>query len=134
MFPQAETSRTAATRIATQYSYTFWTGTDTIQTMTTTYPTVSSSENGSGNPTSAVNYYDNRGRLRWQKDPLGYVTYYSYHPQNGQLAYTVRDADPNSLPSSADSQFHEVGDVVRRFGLQQQADPWRRTCPRRSSR
>jgi hypothetical protein len=88
IFPQAETSRTAATRIATQYSYTFWTGTDTIQTLTATYTTISSGENGSGYPTSSVNYYDNRGRLRWQKDPLGYVTYYSYHPQNGQLAYS----------------------------------------------
>ena len=103
VFPQAETSRTAATRVATQFSYTFWTGTDTIQTLTATYPTVASTENGSGYPTSSVNYYDNRGRLRWQKDPLGYVTYYSYHPVNGETAYIVRDADPNSLPSSADA-------------------------------
>jgi RHS repeat-associated protein len=103
VFPQAETSRTAATRIATQYSYTFWTGTDTIQTLTATYPTVASTENGSGYPTSSVNYYDNRGRLRWQKDPLGYVIYYSYHPVNGKTAYIVRDADPNALPSSADA-------------------------------
>ena len=48
-------------------------------------------------------YYDSVGRLRWQQDGLGYVTYYSYHPQMGSLAYTVRDAAPGSLPSSADS-------------------------------
>ena len=102
-YPDEETSRTAASRIATQYSYTFWTGTDTVKTRTTTLPTVSSSENGSGSATTTVDYYDDRGRLRWTKDGVGQVTYYSYHPENGQLAYTRARRDPTSLPSSADS-------------------------------
>ena len=46
-YPQAETSRTAASRIATQYSYTFWAGTDTIKTRTTTLPAVATGEHGS---------------------------------------------------------------------------------------
>ena len=41
------------------------------------------------------------------------MTYYSYHPQHGQLAYTVRDVDPTSLPSSASgntTKWVEPGD------------------------
>ena len=41
--------------------------------------------------------------MRWQKDAAGYVTYYSYHPKHGHLAYTLQDADPTSLPTSADN-------------------------------
>ncbi|MBM4050021.1 MAG: RHS repeat-associated core domain-containing protein, partial [Planctomycetes bacterium] len=102
-YPAEETSRTASSRITTEYAYTFWTGTDTVKTRTATLPTVASGENGSGSSITTVEYYDDRGRLRWVKDGLGQVTYYSYHPMNGQLAYTVQDADPTALPSSADN-------------------------------
>ncbi|MHB9081934.1 MAG: DUF6531 domain-containing protein, partial [Pirellulaceae bacterium] len=102
LFPQVETSRTAASRITTQYSYAFWAGTVTVKTCTATLPTVLSTENGSGSATTTIEYYDSLARLRWQKDAAGLVRYYSYHPANGQLAYSVEDADPASLPASAD--------------------------------
>ena len=38
-YPSAETSRTAASRITTEYSYTFWSGTDTVDKRTATLPT-----------------------------------------------------------------------------------------------
>ena len=103
VYPQAETSRTAASRIATTFDHTFWTDTDTVQTRTTTLPAVASGENGSDSSTTLVEYYDNRGRLRWRKDGAGAVSYFSYHPEHGHLAYAVRDADPSSLPASADN-------------------------------
>ncbi|MCU0962921.1 MAG: DUF6531 domain-containing protein, partial [Pirellulaceae bacterium] len=103
-YPQAETSRTAASRIATSYAYTFWDNSDTVKKRTATLPTVPSGENGSGAATTTEEYYDTRGRLRWQKDAAGYVTYHADHPEHGQLAYSVADADPSSLPSSADNQ------------------------------
>ena len=102
-YPTATTSRTDASRITTGYSYTFWSGYDVLETVTTTLPSVSSGENGSGSSATAVDHYDRAGRHRWHKDALGYVTYYSYHPECGALAYTVRDCDPTSLPSSASS-------------------------------
>ena len=101
-YPQQTTSINDASRIDTQHSYTFWSGTDTIQTITTTLPSVSTSENGSGTATVETQYFDNVGRLRWTKDGEGYVTYYSYHPKFGGAVYTIADADPNSLPASAD--------------------------------
>jgi hypothetical protein len=102
-YPQAETSRTAASRITTQYSYTFWDGTDTVKKRTATLPTMSSGENGSATASMTEEYFDSRARLRWTKDAAGYVDYFSYHPEHGHLAYSVRDVDPTSLPSSADS-------------------------------
>ena len=103
VYPQAETSRTAASRIATTFEHTFWTDSDTVQMRTTTLPAVASGENGSDSSTTLVEYYDARGRLRWQKDAAGAVSYFSYHPEHGHLAYAVRDADPSSLPASADN-------------------------------
>ncbi len=103
VYPEATTSRTAASRIATTYAHTFWTDTDVVQTRTATLPSVSSDKNGSGSTTTTVEYYDSCSRLRWQIDAAGYVNYYSYHPENGRLAYSVKDADPSSLPASADS-------------------------------
>ena len=103
VYPTATTTKTDASRVQTQYAYTYWTGTDVVKTVTTTSASVSSGENGSGSATSEVAYYDEVGRLRWTKDAAGYVTYYAYHPTNGDLAYTLRNADPTSLPSSADS-------------------------------
>ncbi len=109
-YPEATTSRTAASRIATAHSYTFWTGTDVVKTCTTTYPTVSSGENGAGSATTTVNYFDTLGRLRWHEDAIGAVAYYSYHPASGQLAYSVKDADPTGLPNSADSNSSKWDD------------------------
>ena len=102
-YPTATTSRTDASRIQTQHAYTFWSGTDDVKTATLTLPSIAAGQNGSGSSATMVVYYDSVGRLRWNKDALGYVAYYSYHPENGQLAYTVNDADPTALPTSADA-------------------------------
>ena len=102
-YPEAVTSRTDASRLATSYDYTFWSGTDNVATRTTTWPTVASSENGSNSADTRVEYLDSVGRLRWSRDELGAATYYAYHPEHGALAYTVRDCDPASLPASADN-------------------------------
>ena len=101
-YPAATTDRAASSRLQTQYSYTFWSGTDIVQTMTTTLPAVTTDQNGPGSSVTTTEYNDSFGRLRWTLDGRGVVTYYSYHPQLGSLAYTVRDANPGSLPSSAD--------------------------------
>jgi RHS repeat-associated protein len=103
VYPTATTSRTDATRVTTSYTYTFWSGTDNIQTTVTTYPVIPTTQNGSGTANSVTDYYDTVGRQRWHKDELGYVTYNAYHPASGELAYTVQDCDPTALPSSADS-------------------------------
>jgi hypothetical protein len=73
-YPMATTSRTDVSRIETQYAFTFWSGTDDLETVTATLPSISSGQNGSGSSATTVEYYDEVGRLRWFKDAFGYVT------------------------------------------------------------
>ncbi|MCA9264273.1 MAG: hypothetical protein KDA60_10515, partial [Planctomycetales bacterium] len=81
----------------------FWTN-GSVKKWTLQMPSISSSQNGSGTATEYVTYYDDEGRIRWKVDGEGYITYYSYHPNFGSLAYIVNDADPSSLPSNANNQ------------------------------
>jgi hypothetical protein len=85
--------------IPTTYAYTFHDVGDTqIQKRTTTYPAISSGENGSGTSTVMEEYYDTLGRLRWTKDGETYVNYRSYQPDTGGLAYEMTDVNTSSLP------------------------------------
>ncbi|RLC66531.1 MAG: hypothetical protein DRI48_04465, partial [Chloroflexi bacterium] len=89
----------------TRYSYTTYSGTDSqqVQTRTITHPKVTSAENGTGTATTEKEYYDEKGHLRWHKDAEGRITYYSYHPDTGGLAYVMRDVDTNPLHSDITS-------------------------------
>ena len=98
-YPTKTTTKTSGEK--TEYTYTFWTGTDTIKTMKTTLPVVATSQNGSGVATESWQYFDDLGRLRWTEDGEGYINYYSYHPTLSTQAYMIVDADPASLPSDA---------------------------------
>jgi RHS repeat-associated protein len=90
--------------ILTTYTYTFHDTADTqIQKRTTSFPAISSGENGSGVSTSWEQYFDDLGRLRWTKDGEGYVNYYSYHPNTGGLAYVMVDVNTSSLSSEITS-------------------------------
>ena len=91
--------------IATTYSYTFHdTSTKTqIKVRTTTLPSISTSQNGSGTATTVEEYFDDEGRLRWTKDGEGYVDYYSYHPDTGGLAFEMVDVNTGSLDTEITS-------------------------------
>ena len=73
------------------------------KTKTTTLPTVSTGQNGSGVATTKGEYYDNLGRLRWTQDGEGYINYYGYHPVMGTLAYQAVDVNPSSVSSDISS-------------------------------
>jgi RHS repeat-associated protein len=105
-YPVATTSRTDATCLTTTYTYTFYDSADVAQqlkTRTITYPTVSTGENGSGAAVTVSEYYDTVGRLRWTQDGEGRVSYFSYHPDTGGLAYRMDDVKTDSLPSDITS-------------------------------
>ena len=86
--------------LVTSFAYTFWDTDDTQQkTKKTTLPAVSTSQNGSGEATKTWQYWDELGRLRWTKDGEGHVTYSSYHPETGGLAYRMVDVDTDGLPT-----------------------------------
>lgn len=98
-YPTKTTSKTGG--VDTTYTYTFW-GNNQIKTVKTLLPPVSSStQNGPGGVPESWEYFDATGRLRWTKDPDGYIDYYSYHPDFGVLAYIARDVEPTELPAGA---------------------------------
>lgn len=93
---------TRSSGIQTTTAYTFWdSNKNQIKKQTTTLPSIASGQNGPGTSAVREQYFDKKGRLRWTKDALGYVNYFSYHPDTGGLAYRAIDVDPSSMPSSA---------------------------------
>lgn len=88
----------------TTITYDFWSSTnDTIVSKRTVsspiVPSGASGENGSGVAIETSEYFDTYGRKRWSVDGEGYITYFSYHPTVGGVAYVAADVDPGS-PSS----------------------------------
>ena len=82
-----------------------WDDNEQLKRITTTLATIgsgSTGQNGSGVATTTEQYLDKRGRVRWTVDGEGYIDYYTYHPTMGSQAYMVTDANPASLPDSAD--------------------------------
>ena len=110
-YPVKTDDRNHTDRITTEYEYTFWDDSpsaglpkDTaVKTATTIHPTISSSENGSGEETRTHRFYDQDGQLRWEKDGEGVVSYYGYHPDSGLLAYEMVDVETDDLPSDITS-------------------------------
>ncbi len=99
-YPTQTTTKSAGNK--TEYSYTFYDGSNTqLETITTTYPTVdSTTQNGSGTATVTKQYFDTAGRLRWEINGEGKVTYYAQHPYTGAVAYSMVDVktDDDDLP------------------------------------
>ncbi len=90
--------------VVTDIDYDFWDTADTqIKVATTTLPAIPGSQNGSNVRTETKKYFDDLGRLRWVKDGEGNITYHSYHPELGGLAYTMVDVETDSLPSDITS-------------------------------
>ena len=96
------TTRTAGEK--TSFAYQFHDAGDTrLKRTETTFPIVSSGQNGSGVATTTYDYYDSSGRKRWEKDGEGYVTYIAQHPDVGGESYRMIDVDTASLNSEITS-------------------------------
>ncbi len=79
--------------VTTNYSYTFYTGTNTVQQMTTTYPAIPTGQNGSGATTSTVQVNDAMGHVAWTKDARGYITRKVWDVKTGQVLQQIDDVD-----------------------------------------
>ncbi len=77
----------------TSYAYTWFTGTTLAQSVTTTLPSVSSSQNGPGTADTSVVFYDSNGRPIWTKDGEGFLTYTNYDVVTGAVIKTITDVD-----------------------------------------
>jgi hypothetical protein len=77
----------------TGYAYTFFTGTNQIQSITTTLPTVTSGENGPGTADVQITFLDNYARPIWTKDGDGFINYTAYDPATGAVTKSIIDVD-----------------------------------------
>jgi hypothetical protein len=77
----------------TSYSYTFFSGTDQIQSTTTTSPVISSSQNGPGTADTQTTFFDNYKRAIWTKDGDAFINYIAYDPATGAVSKTIVDVD-----------------------------------------
>ena len=105
-YPAAVISKTDASRLTTEYAYTFHdssTVAQRLKTRTITYPTVPADQNGPATAVTTSEYYDDRGRLRWTQDGEGYVNYYSYNANTGGMGYIMVDVETDDLPTDITS-------------------------------
>ena len=99
-YPSETTVRSEGS--VTTYSYEFWdAGHTQLKTKTMTMPAVSVANNGSNIHPVIKQYYDNKGRLRWQKNEDGRVDYYGQDPDTNKLAFVERDVNTSNVDSRA---------------------------------
>jgi len=77
----------------TSYVYTFATGTNQILSITTTLPTVSTGQNGSGSADSLTSVFNDQGRLVWSMDQAGFITAIEYDLSTGAVVKMISDVD-----------------------------------------
>ena len=89
----------------TSYAYTWFSGTNRVQSVTVTEPTVSSTQNGPGSADNSSTVFDIHGRAIWHKDQAGFLQYTAYDTVSGAVIKRITDvntsqtSDFSSLPS-----------------------------------
>ncbi len=91
----------------TSYSYTFFSGTVQMQSMTTSLPVVDAAQNGADTAATSTDVYDANGNVIWSMDANGFITYNQYDPTTQALIKTIQDVntddtsdfDAGTLPS-----------------------------------
>ena len=89
----------------TSYAYTWFSGTNRVQSVTVTEPTVSSTQNGPGSADNSSTVFDIHGRSIWHKDQAGFLQYTAYDTVSGAVIKRITDvntsqtSDFSSLPS-----------------------------------
>src|SRR5262249_2028660 len=83
------------------YSYTWFSGTTQMQSVTTTLPVVTSAENGPGVADTNTTYFDVYGRTIWQKDGDGFIKYTAYDQATGgrSMSWAATPKRPIQIPT-----------------------------------
>jgi RHS repeat-associated protein len=86
----------------TTYSYTFYSGTGQVESVTVSLPVVGTSQNGPGMADTATSVFDQYGRVEWSKDGGGFLTYFEYDSTTGALTKEIMDVDTTQTTTFAD--------------------------------
>jgi len=77
----------------TTYTYTWFSGTNEVESITTSLPIVTSGQNGPGTADTTTVVNDLYGRPVWLKDADGFITYVAYDALTGAVVKTITDVD-----------------------------------------
>jgi RHS repeat-associated protein len=77
----------------TTHTYTWFSGTISMQSMTVSAPVVTSSQNGPGTAAMTITYFNTLGQPIWTKDADGYINYTAYDPATGAVVKTIVDVN-----------------------------------------
>jgi YD repeat-containing protein len=77
----------------TTNGYTFFSGSNQQQTMTTSLPVISSSQNGPGTADVSTMVYNPLGQTVWTKDADGFISYTAYDKATGAVVKTIQDVN-----------------------------------------
>src|SRR5262249_17907770 len=75
------------------FSFTWFSGTNMVESATVSLPTISSGQNGPGSADTETEFFDTYGRPIWFKDGDGFLTYVAYDQPTGAVAKTITDVD-----------------------------------------
>ncbi len=77
----------------TSYAYTWYSGTDQVQSTAVSRPVIASGQNGPGTADVATTYYDAYGRPTWTRDGDGHIGYTAYDNATGGVLKRIADVD-----------------------------------------
>ena len=80
-------------QLLTTYSYTFYAGTCQVKQKTTTFPIVSTLQNGSGVTDSRKEYFDTYGNVNWLMDERGFITRFIFDIPTSAIVQQIDDVD-----------------------------------------
>jgi RHS repeat-associated protein len=79
--------------ITTSFSHSFHGTTNQTSERRTTFPTVLTTQNGSGSSTTFREQYDILGRVIWRMDQDGFIQYVEYDPTTSGVTKLIRDVN-----------------------------------------
>ena len=86
--------------VATEFSYSYHSGTVAVQERVTTLPAVPGSQNGSNTTATRREAFDLQGNLTWQMDERGFITHSKYDLPTGALIQRIEDVDTSLTPGA----------------------------------
>lgn len=81
------------------YSYTWYSGTFQVQQQTTTWPSVDTTQNGSGSANSRNQYFNEYGLMIWARDERGFLTNYTWDIARGGITQRIDDVNTSLVPA-----------------------------------
>ena len=119
-FPQDVTSSpsTASTGAHTTVNtYTWYSGTNLVEAMTTDMPVVSTANNGPNSADESKVFNDSFGRTIWTMDADGYINYTAYDQSTGAVIKTITDVNYASLSGGEQTSLTATGWSYHGSGL-----------------